>query len=133
MKMTRHEIRERAFQTLFVLESNPDAEITEIYAQILATNNDQLVIPEYLDTLVHGVLDHKEELDGQIQASLADKWKLSRIAKTDLIILRLALFEIEQINDVPNAVVVNEALELAHTYSDDKSASFINGVLGKYA
>lgn len=77
-----------------------------------------------------GVISHKEELDAIISKYLRD-WSISRLSKTDLSILRLALYELIFL-DVPVKVSINEAVELSKLYSDDKSPAFINGVLGGY-
>ncbi|KRN24789.1 hypothetical protein FC75_GL001161 [Lacticaseibacillus camelliae DSM 22697 = JCM 13995] len=88
--------------------------------------------PAYLTTLVDGVLAHQDELDAQISAKLKKGWTLQRLSKTDLILLRLGLFELQFVPDVPDKVAVNEALELAKTYGDDADAKFINGILGHF-
>ena len=89
-------------------------------------------IPAYLQTLVEGVSEHQEKLDEQITQLLASGWEINRLAQTDLVILRLALYEIQFVDEVPTVVAINEALELAKTYSNDKSRKFINGALGKF-
>ncbi|GEO66274.1 transcription antitermination factor NusB [Levilactobacillus spicheri] len=130
MTLTRHQIRERAFQMLFALNANADADQDALYQRVLTDDPDQIVpVPEYLKTLVTGVLAHQSELDAQISQYLSTGWQLQRIAKTDLVIMRIAFFEIEHVSDVPNRVAVNEALELAKNFSDDRSRRFINGVL----
>ncbi|QMU07776.1 transcription antitermination factor NusB [Levilactobacillus suantsaii] len=130
MTLTRHQIRERAFQMLFALNANADADQEALYQRVLTDDPDQTVpVPEYLQTLVTGVLDHQRDLDAEITRYLSAGWQLQRIAKTDLVILRLAFFEIDHVTDVPNRVAVNEALELAKNFSDDRSRRFINGVL----
>ena len=121
MEISRHAIRECAFQTLFALASDPEIDREAIYAERLG--------PAYLPELVNGVLAHQDELDAQIESKLAPGWTLSRLARPDLVILRLALYELEY-TQVPNAVAINEALRLAHDFSDEKSYRFINGVLG---
>ena len=75
---------------------------------------------------------HEEELDQEISSLLADSWTIDRLAKPDLVILRLGLFEMQYVDAVPTAVAINEALELAKTFSNDKSRRFINGALGKF-
>ena len=105
MEISRHAIRECAFQTLFALASDPEIDREAIYAERLGLKPDEEV-PAYLPELVNGVL-----------------------ARPDLVILRLALYELEY-TQVPNAVAINEALRLAHDFSDEKSYRFINGVLG---
>ena len=91
MSLTRHEIREKAFQALFALNANPDADENQLLQQLLNPEEaDAVEIPAYLSTLVTGVREHQAELDAQIQPYLSQKWSLDRLAKTDLIILRIA-------------------------------------------
>ena len=83
---------------------------------------------DYMEALVSGVQTHVVELDSQI-ARYAVGWKLERINRVDLSILRVAVYELTVAKLVP-AVAVNEALELARAYSTPEAVSFINGVLG---
>ena len=83
----------------------------------------------FIETLVKGVCGHAAELDDKITSYLRD-WSLSRVAKVDLAILRLAFYELLYMKDVPETVVINEAVEMAKRYSTDKSGAFVNGVLG---
>ena len=130
MSLSRHQVREEAFQVLFALQTDSDADLATIYQSI--PYHDQHQIPEYLKALVEGVNEHQGELDQEISSLLADDWTIDRLAKPDLVILRLGLFEIQYVDDVPAAVAINEALELAKTFSNDKSRKFINGALGKF-
>lgn len=132
MELTRHKIREVAFQTLFALASEPDADRMTIYRSLIKLRDDEQA-PEYLNSLVSGVVDHQDELDEQISAHLAKGWTLQRLAKPDLIILRLALYELQYEDNMPKAVAINEALQLAKSFSDDRSRKFINGVLSNFA
>ena len=83
---------------------------------------------DYMEALFDGVKAHVSELDETI-AKFAVGWKLDRITRVDLSVLRLAIYELEYLNLKP-AVAVNEALELARAYSTPEAVSFINGVLG---
>ena len=83
---------------------------------------------DYIKQIVTGIVEHKDELDEVIKNYLKE-WTMDRISKTDLAILRVATFEILYREDIPYKVSVNEAVELAKTFSDDSSPSFINGVL----
>ena len=94
MEISRHAIRECAFQTLFALASDPEIDREAIYAERLGLKPDEEV-PAYLPELVNGVLAHQDELDAQIESKLAPGWTLSRLARPDLVILRLALYELE--------------------------------------
>jgi len=78
--------------------------------------------------LVKGVLDHKEELDHEIE-SASEHWSVARMPIIDRTILRLGLFELRHSKDTPTGVVVSEAVRLAKTYSTERSGSFVNGVL----
>lgn len=131
MSITRHQIREVAFQTLFAVNSNPDTDAMTV-ADSLLEERHVSQRPEYLTKLVQGVLDHQSELDEMISSKLSSKWTLSRLNKTDLIILRLGLFEIQHCEDTPNKVALNEALQLAKEFSDEKERGFINGVLSNF-
>lgn len=130
MSLNRHMIREEAFQVLFALQSDPEADIQTVYEAI--PHHDEKQIPPYLLTLVNGVREHQDQLDEQINDLLASGWTINRLAKPDLMILRLALFEIQYAENVPTVVAINEALELTKTFSSDKSRKFINGALGKF-
>jgi len=135
---TRHEIREKALQSLFPLNFNVDLTKREAIQQALFMDFDDILdeeqenfVPEYLDLLVTGVIEKQPELDEIISKHLTKKWTLQRIAKMDLIILRMAIFEMKYISneDVPTKAAINEAVELAKEFSDDVSSKFVNGVL----
>ncbi|WP_270330611.1 transcription antitermination factor NusB [Lapidilactobacillus dextrinicus] len=140
--LDRHQARSAAFQTLFMLESStdltPDAAISEVLTTTQNKKDDQLVQLNltdpnqvYLQQLVKGVVDQQAELDQSLTPKLKGGWTVKRLSKTDLLILRLGLFEIENAK-VPQAVAINEAIQLAKEFSDDSSAKFINGVLAKF-
>ena len=74
-------------------------------------------------------LTHQSELDAKIDQYLSSNWTLARLNKTDLLVLRLAIYEMLYVDDVPAKVALDEALQLAKEFSDDKSRRFINGVL----
>lgn len=131
MSFSRHTIRVGAFQTLFALMDTPEEQKDALYAQVLHLGPHEEA-PDYLSQLVDGVQDHEEELDQLISEYLTDDWTINRIARANLVILRIALYELQYEKDLPAAVVINEALELAKTFSDDKSRKFINGILGHY-
>lgn len=84
----------------------------------------------YAVELVDGVLERLESLDEKI-AQLVKNWEFSRIAKTDLALLRLAVFELLHRPDVPPVVSIDEAIELAKSFSTEKSRKFLNGILDK--
>lgn len=82
--------------------------------------------------LVAGVLSRLEQLD-QVIESTSEHWSVARMPVLDRNILRIGLYELEEEGDVPTAVVVSEAIRLAHTYSTEKSGAFVNGVLATLA
>lgn len=86
----------------------------------------------FSDRLYDGVQAHLSEIDAEIEAHAKD-WSLSRIAKVDLSILRVAVYELLYEKSIPVGATVNEAVELAKTFGGDKSPAFINGVLGAVA
>ncbi|MDO4902970.1 MAG: transcription antitermination factor NusB [Limosilactobacillus sp.] len=130
MSSTRHAIREEAFQVLFALQNNTEADLLEIYQSI--PGHDDADMPAYVKQVVNGVVEHQDELDAQITSLLASGWTINRLAKADLTILRLALYEMQYVDEVPAVVAINEALELTKTFSNDQSRKFINGALGKF-
>ena len=83
---------------------------------------------EYIDSVMGAFDAHQEETDAMIEKYSRD-WSFDRISKVDLSILRLSVIELVYLRDIPVRVSVNEAVELAKKYSDDKSPSFINGIL----
>src|SRR5699024_7615107 len=115
--MKRHEAREKAFQTLFQLDIN------EIEIDI--KNDDP-----YLETVIRGVIENVEAIDLLISTHL-ENWALERLPYAERTILRIATYEIKYLDDIPVNVSINEAIELAHKYGDEKSGQFINGVLSK--
>lgn len=86
---------------------------------------------EYVHTVMESVTNNLSKIDKIIE-SYSEGWKLNRIAKVDLAILRLALGEILYVKDIPYRVSINEAIELAKIYGADESTSFINGILGTF-
>ena len=86
----------------------------------------------FLENLVAGVRDHQQELD-EIIGQYAQGWALNRLAKVDLTILRMAVYEIRYMPEVPVGATINEAVELSKQFCEDKSAGFINGILGSVA
>lgn len=86
---------------------------------------------EYMKTVVFGTAEKKDELNEKI-APLLKKWDVSRLPKISLALLQLAIYEIDNLDDVPDRVAVNEAVELAKKYGEDDTYKFINGVLAEY-
>jgi transcription antitermination factor NusB len=98
----------------------------ELYAQF--PDKAQL---EYITRLVTLLDEHREEIDAQIRR-YAKGWKLERISRTALAVLRCALCEIQYMDEIPNAAAINEAVELAKGYDEPDTVAFVNGVLGGF-
>jgi len=126
--LTRHEARQAAFQILFALEKDPqNNNIDDLYDIVLEGKD----FDDYLPRLINGVLGTKSELDEQITAHLADGWAINRINKADLVILRLAIYELTN-QLVPYKVAIDEALILAKTFADKDDRKFVNGMLKNF-
>ena len=127
--MTRHESRQEAFCLLFE-KTFTDQPIDDIIEG--ATETRDLQVSEFTLTLAKGTEEHLAELDALIESKLKN-WKLSRISKVSLAILRMAAFELQYVADVPMSVTINEAVELAKQYASEDDYAFVNGVLGAIA
>ncbi|MEF9933785.1 MAG: transcription antitermination factor NusB [Clostridium sp.] len=84
---------------------------------------------DYIGTTVMGIETNLDNIDSYIE-KYSRGWKVSRIGKVELAIMRIAIYEMTSENDIPNASAINEALELSKIYCEDKSKSFVNGILG---
>ncbi|NLK93616.1 MAG: transcription antitermination factor NusB [Clostridiales bacterium] len=129
--MSRKSSREKALEILYGMEiskDTPEEAIESFYENYEGDITE--ISKEYLEKVVKGVFENKEELDQLIEGKLQN-WKLERVSKVNLSILRIAIYEMKYIEDVPSKVALNEAIELCKKYSDDKNKSFINGVLDK--
>ncbi len=125
--------RERAFQALFGcnFHKDPAVEIAkDIYFHFFIKRSK--AVDRFALELIEGVFLHKDKLD-QIISSAAKNWKLHRIAKVEITILRLAVYEMLYRTDVPVKVAINEGIELSKKYGDIKSHKFVNGVLDAVA
>ncbi len=131
--MSRRQIREQIFLLLFSAEFFDEGEL----AEQLTRNMRELDLPEagqedltYIETKTRDIISHLNEIDALINAG-AENWKTSRMAKAELAIIRLAVYEMKYEEEIPVSVAINEAVELAKTYGSDKGAAFVNGVLAK--
>lgn len=129
--MKRQKSREKAMELLFSMElsKNSYEETIENFIEDYEMDLNTIDV-EYIKDVVKVVTDNVEAIDEKIIQSLV-KWKLDRVSKVNLTILRLAVGEMMFIEDVPGSVAINEAVELTKKYSDEKSCSFVNGVLDK--
>ena len=140
--MTRTAARNLAVQLSFAVNSGsdfgPDDFFKEEYFYALPAEGDLFSERpdekqmKYITELVNGIRDHASELDGYI-SRYSQRWKISRISKTALCVLRCALYEILYMQDIPASASINEAVEMAKKYDEPETVSFINGILGSLA
>ncbi|MCI5883655.1 MAG: transcription antitermination factor NusB [Eubacterium sp.] len=128
--MTRKEIREQVFILLFQREfygEEPFEEQKETYMSTKEISEKDL---QYIEKHTTDIMDKLPEIDSLI-SEYSKGWKIDRIGKEELAILRLAIYEAKYDEEIPVGVAVNEAVELAKTYGADGGAAFVNGILGK--
>lgn len=123
----RRRARELALQVLFHLEFNPD-DPSETFQLICETFSPKKSIPPFARNLVMGVCNNKASLD-QIIRKASRNWRMERMAHVDKSILRLAVFELLFLEDIPPKVSLDEAVELGKKFGSEHSARYINGVL----
>jgi len=129
--MGRRAAREIAMKLIYQLEIQKDSREEQI-RQTLEQESSNLTENDakYITDVVKGVYSNLEQIDKTIE-TYSKGWKLSRISKVDLSILRLSIYEMHFRDDIPLNVSINEAVELAKNYSGVESGSFVNGILGK--
>lgn len=123
--MTRKEAREETFILVFEKEFNGDSleEVLDLAVQVRDITPD-----DYIKNTFFGVFSCIEELD-DIISECAVGWSIKRISKTALAVLRLAIYEILKVDEIPVSVSINEAVELCKKYATKEDASFVNGIL----
>ena len=128
--MGRKKARENAFKCVFQLGFENNYNLDNMIKSLEEDNEFSLDEKEYINTVFMGVSNNLEKIDEIIFSNLKG-WTIERISKVDLAILRLAIYEIKYDKNVPYKVSVNEAVEIAKKYGEDKSQSFVNGLLAK--
>lgn len=127
--MNRSLMRENAFKLIYSLEIQKQENSEEQIELYFESNN---IVDEearkYIRDVIFGIKRNIEDILKNIEENLKDGWKLSRISKMDLSVLKLAIYEIKY-NEIPYKVAINEAVELAKKYGEDKSKNFVNGIL----
>ena len=126
----RREGRVAPLQYLFAWSLNAPANLSDDIYTFLATLEKPREHYAFGEELIHGVIDHIDEIDGRIRG-LAHNWDFDRIAKIDLAILRLAIFEMVYRKDIPPVVSINEAIDLSKQFSNLDAKRFINGILDR--
>lgn len=127
--MNRTAIREQAFKLIYSLEIQKQEnleEAIELYEESNEITDEKA--KEYISQAIFGIQENKEEIVHQIEVNLKEEWKIERISKVDLAILKLAIYELKY-TEIPFKVAINEAVELAKKYGEDSSKNFVNGIL----
>ncbi|MBR5047093.1 MAG: transcription antitermination factor NusB [Eubacterium sp.] len=129
--MSRRKLRESIFLLLFRIEFNTREELEEqaeaFYGQVEAKED-----RSYIHDKLEAILDELPAIDEKIR-EICQGWRLSRLGKAELSILRLAVYEILYDEDIPTGVAINEAVEISKIYCSEEAPRFINGVLAKLA
>lgn len=127
--LNRYTAREYAFALLFARTFSPDEDADEFYA--LEVDNAGIEFgdqADYVHGVFFGVCDRLDEIDTKI-SEYAKGWSITRLSKTELALMRLSVYEMMNVADVPKRVSINEAVELAKKYGDEKAPAFVNGIL----
>ena len=127
--MSRSKNREEAFKLLYSIELVKDVdykEQIELFSNI--ENIEEEATKKYIIEILDGVINNNETIENEIKENIKSDWTLSRISKIDITLLKLGIYEI-LFSKLPYKVVINEVVELSKKYGDDKSKSFVNGVL----
>lgn len=127
--MKRSAIRELAFRLIYSLEiqkSNNIDEQIELYLECEQVEEDKA--KEYIKDAILGIKEHTNEIQELIEKNLKADWKIDRISKIDLSLLKLAIYEIKY-KKIPYKVAINECLELSKKYGEENSKNFVNGIL----
>ena len=127
--MKRSAIRELAFRLIYSLEIQKPEELEEQVTLYLECNDvEEDEAKEYIKDAIFGIKENIQEIQKLIEKNLKADWKIDRISKIDLSLLKLAIYEIKY-KKIPYKVAINESLELAKKYGEDNSKNFINGIL----
>ena len=126
----RRQNRATAFRFIFQWEMNPSDDLNRDLNDFIERLGKDEGFYNYANELVAGIIEKKDVIDSMIR-DLVDNWEFSRIAKADLGLLRVAIYEIQYRLDIPPVVVIDEALEISKEFSSENSKKFLNGVLDK--
>ena len=126
--MNRSAIRENTFKLIYSLEIQKPENLEEQIDLFFESNNIEEQAQKDIKNVILGIYENSESIEKDIEENLKEEWKINKISKMDLSILKLAIYEIKH-NEIPYKVAINEAVELAKKYGEDKSKNFVNGIL----
>ena len=127
--MNRSSMRENAFKLLYSLEIQTTEELEgqiDLYIESNEIKDEEA--KKYIKEVVLGIEKEQKSIMGLIENKLKPNWKIERVSRIDLSILKLAIYELKY-TQIPYKVAINEAVELAKKYGEDTSKTFVNGVL----
>ncbi len=126
--MNRSRMRELAFQLVYQVEiqKGKEPDTIDIFCENNQISDDET--KEYITNIINGIAENEREINELISKNLKSDWKIERITKINLALLKLSIYEINY-NKIPYKVAINEVIELAKKYGDDSAPNFINGVL----
>ncbi len=127
-KLSRSEARSEAFKIIFGLNQHKD-DVDFLFDNLMNEVPASIRSMPYIKDVVLGVLEKYDELLETISENLTDGWRVERISKVSKAVLMLAIYEIKYVDDVPEKVAINEAIELAKKFDEPDSSAFVNGVL----
>jgi N utilization substance protein B len=130
--MRRRRAREYALQILFQIDFKSQEVSRNDFEDFWLDKNESEDVRKFTEELVKGTIERLDEIDSRLE-KVAENWVLKRMAAVDRTILRFAAFEILYRKDIPPAVTINEAVEIAKKFSSSEAAPFINGILDKLA
>ncbi len=125
--MTRKEAREQCFILMFeyeVQKNSPDEMLEYLFTEVADPGNQK----DYIETVLNTAVKNLETIDKTIETNTKG-WKITRLPKVSLSVLRVAVCEMLYMDDIPDSISINEAVELAKKYHDEKNGKFVNGVL----
>lgn len=133
MPLNRRKEREIVFQMLFAAQFSPEAETAALYETLVGEVEEEGAgESEYVRAVFCGARDYIPQADVLIEQN-AQGWKTARLSKATLAILRLAIYEMKEVEEVPVKIAINEAVELAKRFDEEQSSKFVNGILGAVA
>ncbi len=130
--MSRRRAREYALQVLFQIDFRGREDKGNFFKDFWLDKDESEDVRKFTEEIVKGTITNLDEIDSKIE-KVAENWVLKRMAAVDRNILRFATYEILYRKDIPSAVTMNEAIEIAKKFSSSEAAPFINGILDKLA
>ncbi|MBQ7975575.1 MAG: transcription antitermination factor NusB [Clostridia bacterium] len=130
-QMSRRDARIKAYELIFMINTCED--VTSELERLAAELKDHKKHVKYISDVVNAAYNNRAEIDRIISENISESWSISRLSKMCVATLRLAIAEMLYVEDIPESVSINEAVELSKIYGDENESGFVNGLLGKLA